>query len=159
MPLDITFKRLTEVNKLDIIALMKHPLLKRYMPLLSEQFTDADCDRFIAGKEKLWDEYGYGPWAFLVDDKFVGWGGLQPENGEADLGLVLHPDFWGFGKVFYDKILTVGFQQMGFESITVLLPLSRRRERVLNRLGFLSEGQVKLYGEKFWQYRLYAPSD
>lgn len=157
--MDITFKRLTEVNKLDIIALMNHPFLKRHMPLLSDHFTEADCDRFIAGKEKLWAEHGYGPWAFLVDGKFAGWGGLQPENGEADLGLVLHPDFWGIGKTLYDKIITVGFQQMGFESLTVLLPLSRRRERVLKRLGFLPEGEVELYGARFFQYRLYAPTD
>ncbi|MDJ0707723.1 MAG: GNAT family N-acetyltransferase [Leptolyngbyaceae cyanobacterium MO_188.B28] len=157
--MDIVFKRLTEVNKLDIIALMNHPLLKRHMPLLNDQFTEADCDSFIAGKEKLWAEHGYGPWAFLADGKFVGWGGLQPENGEADLGLVLHPDFWGLGKTLYDKIITAAFQQMGFESVIVLLPLSRRRERVLKRLGFLFEGEVELYGKRFFQYRLHASMD
>ena len=25
------------------------------------------------------------PWAFLLDGKFAGWGGLQPEEGDADL--------------------------------------------------------------------------
>ena len=129
------------------------------MPLLSDHFTEADCDAFIAAKEKLWAEYGYGPWAFLVDGKFAGWGGLQPESGEADLALVLHPDYWGVGEAIYRKITAEGFEQMRFESVIVLLPLSRRRDRVLKRLGFRSEGEVELYGERFLRYRLYAPTD
>jgi len=35
---------------------------------------------WIAGKEKLWAEHGYGPWAFLIDGKFAGWGGLFSRN-------------------------------------------------------------------------------
>lgn len=73
-PLDIELNRLTEVDKLDIIELMNHPLLKRHMPLLGDEFTEADCDAFVSDKEKLWAEHGYGPWAFLVDGKFAGWG-------------------------------------------------------------------------------------
>jgi hypothetical protein len=49
--MDISFKRLTDVDKLDIIELMNHPLLKRYMPLLSDEFTEDDCVKFIAAKE------------------------------------------------------------------------------------------------------------
>lgn len=64
------------MNKFDIIELMNHPLLKRYMPLLSDKFTEDDCDKFIAAKEQLWAEHGYGPWAFVVDGKFADWGGL-----------------------------------------------------------------------------------
>ena len=94
-----------------------------------------------------------------MDGKFAGWGGLQPESGEAELVLVLHPDFWGLGESIYHKIIAEGFEQMRFESVIVLLPPTRRRDRVLKRLGFLSEGEVELYGERFLRYRLYAPTD
>lgn len=50
------------------------------------------------GKGCQWQQYGYGPWAFEIDQQFAGWGGLQYEEGDADLALVLHPKFWGSGK-------------------------------------------------------------
>jgi ribosomal-protein-alanine N-acetyltransferase len=155
---EIEFKRLTEVNQSDIIELMNEPALKRHMPLLGETFTETDCETFIAAKEQLWEEYGYGPWAFVVDGCFAGWGGLQPEGEEVDLALVLHPDYWGLGEIIYRKIIDKAFGLMGFDSVIVLLPPSRRRERVMRRLGFKSEGEVELYGEKFLQYRLHAPA-
>ena len=157
--MEIEFKRLTEVNKSDIIELMNHPLLRRHMPLMSATFSEADCSTFIADKEKLWSEYGYGPWAFIVDGRFVGWGGLQPENGDADIALVLHPKSWGVGKAIYDEIIKQAFGVMGFESVTCLLPPTRIHIKGLFRLGFEQDGEVEYLGERFIRYRLHAPSE
>ncbi|MCZ6680227.1 MAG: N-acetyltransferase, partial [Candidatus Poribacteria bacterium] len=128
------------------------------MPLLSDTFDEANCDAFIADKETLWSPYGYGPWAFIVDGNFVGWGGLQPENGDADIALVLHPKSWGMGKPIYDEIIKRAFGAMGLESVTALLPLTRRHVKGLQRLGFEREGDVEYLGERFIRYRLHAPS-
>lgn len=157
--MDVTFKRLTEVNKADIIDLMNEPALKRHMPLLDERFDEAACETFIAAKERLWEEHGYGPWAFVVDGRFAGWGGLQPEGDEVDLAMVLHPDYWGLGETLYRKIIDRAFGQMGFESVIALLPPSRRRDRAMRRLGFQPEGEIELYGERFLRYRLRAPDN
>jgi len=156
--MNIEFKRLTEVEPSDIIELMNNPLVRRQMPLTSDNFDSADCESFVANKEQLWAEAGYGPWAFFVDGKFAGWGGLQPENGEPDLGLVLHPDYWGMGKKFYDGIISRAFGEMGFESVTVLLPPTRTRVRGLFRLGFVTDGELVVEGERFIRYRLFAPA-
>jgi ribosomal-protein-alanine N-acetyltransferase len=150
----IEFKHLTEVPRSDIIDLMNNPLVQRYMPLTGETFSERDYNEFIAAKEQLWTEYGYGPWAFLVDGQFVGWGGLQPEDGDADLGLVLHPNHWGLGQVLYLEIIERGFGEMGFESITALLPPIRKRTKGLLRLGFKPDGELMIEGERFIRFRL-----
>lgn len=82
---------------------MNDPLVRRQLPLAPEHFSEIDCEAFIAAKEQLWDEYGYGPWAIVVDGQFAGWGGLQPEGGEADLVLVLHPDYWELVNTYMAK--------------------------------------------------------
>jgi len=51
--MDIEFKRLSEVDKSDIVALMNNPLVRRQMPLTSDNFNETDCDEFIAAKERL----------------------------------------------------------------------------------------------------------
>lgn len=152
--MNIEFKRLPEINKSEIIELMNNSLVRRQMPLLKDNFGDRDCDEFIAAKERLWTDHGYGPWAFVVDGHFIGWGGLQPENGEADLGLVLHPKYWGIGKTIYKEIIDWAFGKMDFESVTALLPPTRTRIKGLLRLGFKIDGELEVGGERFIRYRL-----
>lgn len=152
--MDIAFRRLTDVSAADIIDLMSHPLVRRQMPLSRDNFGPRECEAFVAAKERLWSEHGYGPWAFLIDGRFAGWGGLQPENGEADLGLVLHPDYWGAGRALYDAIMARAFGEMGFESVTVLLPPTRTRVGALRRLGFRRDGALTIENQRFIRYRL-----
>lgn len=153
----IEFKRLSEINKNDIIDLMNQPLLRRHMPLMGDSFTEEDCEAFVAAKENIWAENGYGPWAFVMDGKFAGWGGLQPENGDVDLALVLHPQFWGIGGMLYEKIIERAFVEMGLESVTILLPPTRTRVKGILSLGFVQEGEVDVGGEQFIRYRLNSP--
>ena len=129
----------------------------KQMPLSSSDFDDAACKEWIAGKERMWLEHGYGPWAFVIDGKFAGWGGLQPEEGDADLGLVLHPYYWGYGKVIYKEIIRRAFEKMGFKSVIILFPPTRTRVKGIFRLGFQLDGEVEIGGERFIRYRLYAP--
>lgn len=152
----IEFVRLPNVDKRDIIELMNHPLVARHMPLLKVPFTEEDCDAFIARKEQLWAEHGYGPWGFLIDGRFAGWGGLQPEDGNADVAMVLHPNYWGYGKALLERVLKYGFGNLGLESVTIMLPLSRQSDRTMVRLGFQFEEQVELDGKPFRRYRLDA---
>ncbi len=123
----LEFKRLSEIDCSEYVALNTNPLVMRQMPLSDSDFDEEACRVWIAGKEKMWAEHGYGPWAFMIDGKFAGWGGLQPEEGDADLGLVLHPDYWGYGKVIYDEIIRRAFDIMGLTSVTILFPPTRTR--------------------------------
>jgi hypothetical protein len=150
----IEFKRLPEIEKSEIIDLMNNELIRKQMPLFTGDFDNRICEKFIASKELLWTEHGYGPWAFIINDKFAGWGGLQPENGEADLALVLHPNYWGKGKYIYKKIIEQAFGVMELKSITILFPPSRTRVQELLRLGFKKEENFKIDGIEFIKYRL-----
>ena len=127
------------------------------MPLLKGHFSESDCDKFVAAKEQLWTEHGYGPWAFVIDNQFAGWGGIQPEDGEADLALVLHPDHWGIGKTLYKEIIKKAFDELGLDSVVVLFPPSRTRIQGLLSLGFKEEKQLKVGDETFIKYRLVNP--
>ncbi len=114
----------------------------------------ANYNQFIAAKERIWEENGYGPWAFLLGDEFVGWGGLQPEGGDVDVGLILRRAYWGAGRVLYKRIVDHAFGELGVESVITLLPPSRTRIAGLRRLGFHDDGEVLIGEELFHRYRL-----
>jgi RimJ/RimL family protein N-acetyltransferase len=153
----IEFKQLSEVSKQELIDLMNNPLVRRQIPLLSYEFDENICDQFIEAKEKMWNEYGYGPWAFMVNSQFAGWGGLQPENRDADLAIVLHPDYWGLGKSIYALITNKAFYEMKLTSITALFPPSRTRIKGFLKLGFEKETEVMIGDQHFIRYRIENP--
>ncbi|UVL63547.1 GNAT family N-acetyltransferase [Pseudomonas sp. B21-032] len=154
--MDLQFKRLSEISSADIIELNNNSRVLRHMPLGRPDFDEAKCAAWVAEKESQWQVNGYGPWAFLVNQKFAGWGGLQLTEGDADLALVLHPDYWGHGRAIFAEILRRAFEEIGLESVTVLLAPSRTRVKGMLRLGFQPDGEVCLDGVRFVRYRLRA---
>lgn len=154
--MQLHFRRLSDAAIADIIALNNNPDVLRQMPLGRPDFDERKCKAWVAQKEAQWALNGYGPWAFFVDGQFAGWGGLQQEDGDADLALVLHPDYWGLGRVIFDEIVRRAFQEMGLASITLLLPATRTRIKGILRLGFCLDAEVDIDGTPFSRYRLFA---
>jgi RimJ/RimL family protein N-acetyltransferase len=137
-----------------ILELMNDPDVRRHLPLARGHFGLPEYERFIAAKERIWAERGYGPWAFILDDEFVGWGGVQPEGDDVDVGLVLRRRFWGAGPVLYRRFLDFAFGELGVDAVITLLPPSRTRVAGMRRLGFCQDGEVMIEGERFTRYRL-----
>ncbi len=152
--MNIEFKKLEDIAKPAILELMNNPLVRRQMPLLQGDFTLQDCEKFVAAKKLMWQEHGFGPWAFVVENTFAGWGGIQPDDGEADLALVLHPNFWGIGKRLYKEIIDRAFNELGLSSVQVLFPPSRTRIKGLLHLGFRKEGELQIGNQPFIKFRL-----
>ncbi|MCH7337468.1 GNAT family N-acetyltransferase [Acinetobacter sp. NIPH 2699] len=152
----IQFDRLSNIHYAEIIELNTNNLVLQQMPLAKGIIFDKEqCIAWVDAKEKHWEEYGYGVWAFLVDNKFAGWGGLQYEDGDADLALVLHPRYWGLGKQIFNRIINKAFNELNFRSITILLPPTRNKLKAIYSLGFKLEGEITINHEPFIKYRLY----
>ena len=154
---EIKFIHLSEVKEQEIIDLMNNKIVGKQMPLLRKGFSAEDYKTFLKAKKEIWDEHGYGPWAFLVNDKFAGWGGLQPENGEADFALVLHPEFWGYGKKIFDKIKSWAFNETNIKTITALFPPSRTNSKAIKHLGFIDDGELTIDNNLFIRFRINKP--
>lgn len=153
--MNIQFEHLSQINIDEIIELNTNERVLKQMPLAEGGiFDEKACVAWVKGKEQQWIENGYGPWAIMINEKFAGWGGLQNEEGDADLALVLHPQYWGFGKQIFDEIVDKAFSEMGFESITILLPPSRTKLKGIYALGFEQDGEMTYDGVRFNRYRL-----
>ena len=150
----IAFRRLTEVSPEAIIELMNDPDVRRHLPLAQGYFGMPEYERFVAAKEQMWKEHGYGPWAFQLGDEFVGWGGLQPEGDDVDVGLILRRAYWGAGKELYKRIVDHAFRELGVDSVIALLPPSRTRIAGMQCLGFIDDGEVMIGTELFHRFRL-----
>lgn len=153
----VSLRRLNEVSPALIMDLMNDPDVRRHLPLARGHFGITECQRFVAAKERMWSEFGYGPWAFFLDEDFVGWGGLQPEGRDVDLGLVLRKAHWGAGPFLYRRLIAHAVEALGVDSVITLLPATRTRLAGLRRLGFRDDGEVAIQGAIFKRFRLTLP--
>lgn len=148
-------KRLKDVDKEKIIQLLTHPLVKRHMPLSSAHFGEQEYDDFIRAKEKIWEEYGFGPEGYFANDVFIGWAGLQPDEGDDfEIAIVLVPDQWGYGMQLYKELVKFAFRVLQLKSVVIYFPPSRTRIKGIFKAGFSYDGEIVIEGKRFTRYRL-----
>lgn len=154
----IEFVSLNKIESDKLIDLMNNSVVQKHLPLMTEKFTTKNCHAFLDTKQQLWDKHGYGPYAFMINNEFAGWGGLQDEDGDADFALILDPKFWGYGLKIFRKIKEQAFNELNLSSITALLPPNRPNTKAIIRLGFKPDGQRKIDGQSFLRFRLHDPN-
>ena len=150
----IRFARLPEIDPAEIVAHMSDPRVAEHMPLLTFEWDASTVAGFVAQKEACWSRDGLGHWAFLHNDRYVGWGGFQKEGDEWDFGLVLKPDAFGLGRRITKQALDFATRDDRIPFITFLLPPSRRNLGALERLGARRIGETDYNGASFLKYRL-----
>lgn len=150
-------KKLNLVDKDLIIKLLNDPQVKHHMPLSADCFDEKHYNDFIAAKEAIWEEFGFGPSAYFVNNEFIGWGGIQPYEEDFELALVLSPAYWGHGRQLYDDLIKQAFGELRLDSVIILFPPSRTRIKAIFKTGFVEEGMVYIDGECFTRFRLMNP--
>ncbi|MDR3501688.1 MAG: GNAT family N-acetyltransferase [Legionella sp.] len=151
-------RKLQDVDKQLIMQLLNDPMIKRHMPLSVENFDEKQYIKFIEAKESIWNEFGFGPWAYFIDEQFVGWGGIQPDEGDFELALVLSPDAWGYGRHLYNNLIEEAFTELHLSSVTILFPPSRTKIKWIFKVGFIEEDRVLIDGKRFIRFRLNNPA-
>jgi GNAT superfamily N-acetyltransferase len=149
----IRFVPLASIAAADLVRMLNDSEVRRHMPLAGEHWDELRASDWAKAKDAQWASNGFGPWAILVGDAFAGWGGFQREGDEADLGLVLLPQYWGHGVTIFRQMIRRG-DAMDIANVTVLLPPSRVRLKGLARLGFVPAGEIEYAGHRFLKFRL-----
>jgi ribosomal-protein-alanine N-acetyltransferase len=155
----IEFVRLSSIDVHHLQRLVNDPLVTRHMPLADPDPMGPDEIRdWVAGKERISREHGFGPEAILIDGTFAGWGGIEPDGDGASISLVLLPAFWGHGREVLDLLLEEVFKTRDLPYLLVEFPPSRTRIHGLLSLGFRVVGDRQIGGHRFIVYRLDAPT-
>jgi RimJ/RimL family protein N-acetyltransferase len=116
--------------------------------------------KFIAGQEKHWAEYGYGNWGILLkgEDQIIGWAGLQfvPELNETEVGYLFNRPYWGRGYATESAraSLQFGFENFDFDhTIALVHPENLGSQRVLEKCGMAYVENKVLWGLEMMRYR------
>lgn len=151
---NITFARLPEVEPSEILDHMSDPRVAEHMPLLTFKWDETAVSEFVAKKEECWHRDGLGHWAILSNNRYVGWGGFQKENGEWDFGLVLRPDSFGLGVRISRKAIKFAMADERIPYVTFLLAPTRKNLGAFARYGARRIGETEFAGKTFLKYRI-----
>jgi|WetSurMetagenome_2_1015567.scaffolds.fasta_scaffold323150_2 [ribosomal protein S5]-alanine N-acetyltransferase len=115
--------------------------------------------KFVAGQEKHWAEYGYGNWGILPEgeSQIIGWVGLQyvPELNETEVGYLLSQPFWGLGYATEAAraSLQFGFEHFDLDHIIALVhPDNLGSRRVIEKCGMTYMENKVLWGLEMMRY-------
>jgi ribosomal-protein-alanine N-acetyltransferase len=117
--------------------------------------------KFIAGQENHWAQYGYGNWGILPagERQIIGWAGLQyvPELDETEVGYLLNRPFWGKGYATEAArtSLQFGFENSSLDHIIALVhPDNLGSRRVIEKCGMSYVENKFLWGLEMMRYRI-----
>ena len=118
-----------------------------WSPHASLSYT-RDYLRYVHGRYSLGDFYD---WAIIdqASRRMIGTCGftrINPENDSAEIGYVLHPDFWGKGYALEaaKTVVNFGFEALGLHRIEAkFMEGNERSRRVMEKLGMSFEGYHK----------------
>lgn len=121
-------------------------------------------ERFIAGQQVHWEQYGYGNWSMTLKEphgasEIIGWVGLQylPELDETEVGFLLAKSFWGRGFATEAALasLQFGFERMDLDHIIALVhPENLASRCVIQKCGMVVQETIHLWGIDLMRYRL-----
>lgn len=121
-------------------------------------------ERFIAGQQAHWEQYGYGNWGLLPPgaSDIIGWAGLQflPELDETEVGFLLDKPFWGQGyaTAAARASLQFGFEHFDLDHIIALAhPENLASQRVIQKCGMTPLETIHLWGIDLIRHRLDRP--
>lgn len=132
----------------------------RYFPIPTPPPLEK-VQRFLAGQQAHWDQYGYGNWGILPEGEkqIIGWAGLQylPELNETEVGFLLDRPFWGKGyaTAAARASLAFGFEQCSLDHIIALVHSENlASRRVIEKCGMIYVETLTLWGMELMRYKL-----
>lgn len=133
-----------------VVDLFARPELVAHRPNPEPDSAEASATR-LERDMAHWQRHGFGRWAIERDGTLIGFGGLTHKADFEGLNVSyhLHPDAWGMGYAseVLAEALSVAFDQLEAERVIGLVrPANPASRRVLERVGFVPEGEVLLEG-------------
>ncbi len=130
------------------------PSVTRHMPLAEADYSDEWIQNWIAQKSAIWPQESVGPWSVWVNGAFAGWSGFEPDEQDLSFGVVLHKEFWGYGRAIFSRAIELWADALDSRRIFFEFPLSRSSEVWAERYGLVLVGEIEFSGHKFMRYAL-----
>ncbi|WP_428634815.1 GNAT family N-acetyltransferase [Sedimenticola sp.] len=147
----ISYLTLDQANPEALMVLLNEPLIRRHL-IEHEPFDHGRLMQWVSDKLMIDRTPGCKIRAVTHQGRLAGWCGIQKEQGEYEIAIVLGDAFWGLGReVFRDLMEWAG--ELGHHEVLIHLLETRREYRFLKKLASVVQ-QTTIADRQFTTYRL-----
>lgn len=161
----LLLREITENDVIDLFQLLSNTEVMKHIALPLK--TEAESAAKINFYQELLSKQEAINWAITqkTDTKLIGTillKAIDCKNHRAEIGYMLHPDFWRKGIIqeALTCILDFAFNTLNFHSLTAIIdPQNKASEGILEKNGFVKEGHFKenyLLGDTFLDSGVYS---
>ena len=148
---NIRYEKMSDVNPDDFIPVLNAEEIRNHL-VSHDLFDSVTICEWVKEKTKCGDTPGCRVRAIIVDNKLAGWCGIQKDNENYEIAMVISKSHWGIGtSVFQD--LKSWAKELGHNEVTIHLLETRPEYRFLTKASTKSY-KSKLLGRNFITYHV-----
>lgn len=147
----IEYRKLDEIEPTDFLPLLNKPTTRAHL-IDHELFEAVSAKEWIQGKLDVDALPGCRVRAILVDKQLAGWCGIQLQDGNYEVAIVIGDRYWGIGKKVFQEVLGWA-KAFGHKTVYLHLLHTRPEYRFLRKIS-KNVFESELMGRKFTTYEL-----
>lgn len=150
---DIEFLDLDKPSHEQWLELLNNKRIKKHMPL-AENTVDLNWVLgWLRHKKELSAKSLFPIYSIWINSGFAGWAGIQPDDDDFELSIVLKPEYWGYGRNITKRLVDEFLSKETKRDLLVYLPISRGVEKIAAKLQLEKLEKFELLGKEFMKFR------
>ena len=147
----IEYIKFNKVNVRDFISILNKLKIREHL-IDHSLFDNTSIKHWIKSKLEVDSTQGCRVRAILINNQLAGWCGIQLEDKEYEIAIVIDEEFWGSGKRIFMDIMNWA-KELGHERIIIHLLHTRPEYKFLKKIS-TKVYTSQIHGNKFTTYQL-----
>ena len=146
---NIEYLNFRQVDPKDLMSILNEDSLRTHL-VDHPYFDSTSIQTWIENKIQTDAMQGCRVRAILIDGSLAGWCGIQPDNHDFEIAIVISQKFWGYGKSIF-KTLMLWASELGHKEVVFHLLDTRREYKALTQAA-TKVHCTQLLGRSFTTY-------
>jgi hypothetical protein len=147
----INYLKFNEINPDDLSSVLNQDNVRDHL-VPHRHFDSCSIRDWIKGKIDHDSFPGCRIRAVFIDDNLAGWCGIQKDNENFELAIVISQAHWGKGPLIFKDLISWA-KELEHQEVLIHLLETRREYRFLKRMS-TSTHKTKMFGKTFITYHI-----
>jgi len=148
---NIEYVKLNEVNPKEFIPLLNKQKVRDHL-IDHKLFDEKSVKAWLESKVEVDSSQGCKVRAIVVDNQLIGWCGIQPDDENFELAVVIDDNYWGLGKKIFLEIMAWA-REFGHKTVFIHFLYTRPEYKFLRKIS-KRVYENEILGSKFTTYEL-----
>ena len=149
--IDYDYVQINQLDRSDLLTMLNKSKVREHL-IEHPQFDLDSLDSWIADKNEMNATRGCRVRGIVSNSSVAGWCGIQLQDGNYEIAIVLDEQYWGLGKQVFTDIMSWA-KELGHEQIYIHFLHTRPEYRFLRKIS-QNVFESLMHGQKFTTYQL-----